>query len=205
MLTVGGVAAFTTIDYPGELATVVFCRGCPWRCGYCQNRHFQGSTEEGAIPWEEVLAFLRRRRVLLDAVVFSGGEPTLQPGLADAVRAVKGLGYKAGLHTAGPYPQRLAAVLPRLDWVGMDIKAPFEEYEAVTGVPGSGEAARESAELVRRSGVRHRFRTTLDPFLREEGRIDRIRGMIEGWGSEFDLQPLIGRAEPLALAGKERS
>ncbi len=204
MLNVGGLTAFTTIDYPGALAAVVFCRGCPWRCAYCHNGHLWEPTGTEGVPWGDVLAFLRLRRGLLDAVVFSGGEPTLQPGLTDAVLAVKSLGFKAGLHTAGPYPERLACVLPLLDWVGMDIKAPFEEYDKVTAVPGSGEAARESAALVRRSGVPHRFRTTLDPFLREKGRIDRIRGMIEGWGSEFDLQPLAGRTGSPGPTGKER-
>jgi len=204
MLNVGGVTAFTTIDYPGELAAVVFCSGCPWRCGYCHNRHLWESTKEGAVPWDEILAFLRRRRGLLDAVVLSGGEPTMQPGLADAARVLKGLGYNVGLHTAGPFPERLSDVLPFLDWVGMDIKAPFEEYEAVTSVPGSGEAARESAQRVRRSGVRHRFRTTVDPFLSKDGRLDRLRRMMEEWGSEFDLQPLTGRAVPPGPKGEER-
>ncbi len=204
MLSVGGVTAFTTIDYPGALAAVVFCRGCPWRCGYCHNPRFREPSGDGDISWGGILSFLRRRRGLLDAVVFSGGEPTLQAGLADAVREAGELGFKAGLHTAGPFPERLAEVLPLLDWVGMDIKAPFEEYEAVTGVRGSGEAARESAELLRRSGVPHRFRTTLDPFLLEEGRLDRIRRMMEEWGSGYDLQPLTGQTDPPGAVGKER-
>ncbi len=193
MLSVGGVTPFTAIDYPGELAAVVFCRGCPWRCGYCHNGHLREASAGRDIPWAGVLSFLRRRNGLLDAVVFSGGEPTLQPGLAGAVRAVKELGFKARLHTAGAYPERLSAVLPLLDWVGMDIKAPFEEYEAVTTVRGSGDAARESARLLRRSGVRHLFRTTLDPLLLEKGRLDRMRRMVEEWGSEYVLQPVTGR------------
>lgn len=194
MLNIGGVTPFTTIDYPGEIAAVLFCRGCPWRCGYCHNEHLREPAAEGNVHWEEILSFLRSRAGLLDAVVFSGGEPTLQPGLAEAVREVKALGFKVGLHTAGAFPERLAMILPQLDWVGMDLKAPFEEYEAVTAVPGSGEAARESADLVRRSGVAHRFRTTLDPYLREDGRIDRIRAMVEEeWGSEFVVQPVVGR------------
>jgi pyruvate formate lyase activating enzyme len=205
MLNVGGLTAFTTIDFPGELAAVVFCRGCPWRCGYCHNRHLQDAAGDGAISWAGVLAFLRRRRGLLDAVVFSGGEPTLQPGLAAAVREVKSLGFKAGLHTAGPYPARLAGVLPFLDWVGMDVKAPFEEYERITAVPGSGEAARESADLLRRSGVRHQFRVTLDPFLAKRGRLERMKRIIEGWGSTLVLQPLTSRTDPAASNGKEPS
>ena len=78
---------------------------------------------------------------LLDAVVFSGGEPTLQAGLLDAMLEVRELGFKIGLHTAGMYPQRLAAILPLMDWVGMDVKAPFADYARITGTPGSGERA----------------------------------------------------------------
>jgi pyruvate formate lyase activating enzyme len=113
------------------------------------------------------MAFLRRRRGLLDAVVFSGGEPTLQTRLLGAVRDVKALGFQVGLHTAGAYPARLERVLPLLDWVGMDIKAPFGQYEQLTGVPGSGVRALRSARLLLESGVAHEFRTTVDALLCE--------------------------------------
>ncbi len=140
---------------------------------------------------DAVSAFLESRRGLLDAVVFSGGEPTMQPYLKQAALAVREKGFLVGLHTAGAFPETLKGVLPFLDWVGMDLKAPFHEYELVTGVPGSGEDARKSALLVRESGVAHQFRTTLDPFLRLEGRIESLRRMVEmEWGSGFVLQQI---------------
>jgi pyruvate formate lyase activating enzyme len=179
----------TTIDYPDHLAAVVFCQGCPWQCGYCHNRHLLDPEASETVPWDEILRFLERRRGLLDAVVFSGGEPTLQDGIESAVKAVRKMGFLLGLHTAGPYPDRLRSLLPHLDWVGMDIKAPFDEYEQITGVPGSGEAARKSAYLVRESGVARQFRTTLDPFLLREDRIESLRRMVEReWRSEFVVQ-----------------
>jgi pyruvate formate lyase activating enzyme len=132
------------------------------------------------------LAFLESRRGLLDAVVFSGGEPTMQTSLSQAICAVREMGFLVGLHTAGSFPENLKEALPHLDWVGMDIKAPFHEYERVTGVPGSGDAARKSARLVRESGVAHQFRTTLAPLLLKEGRIESMRRMVEvEWGSAF--------------------
>lgn len=160
-LQVGGLTPLTTTDFPGQLAAVVFCQGCPWQCGYCHNPHLIPRNSETAQGWAEVMAFLRRRQGLLDAVVFSGGEPTLQSGLADACREVRALGFKLGLHSAGTYPERLAEVLPEFDWVGMDIKAPFGDYERTTGVPGSGERARESLLHLLDSGVAYEIRTTV--------------------------------------------
>lgn len=191
MLKIGGLTPFTTIDYPDHLAAVLFCRGCPWRCGYCHNRSLLEADVAGDICWDKVLAFLESRRGLLDAVVFSGGEPTLQSSLKQAVLAVREMGFRVGLHTAGALPLILKEVLPSLDWVGMDIKAPFHEYERITCVPGSGEAARQSALLIRESGVAHQFRTTLAPLLLTEGRIESMRRMVEvEWGSDFREQQI---------------
>jgi pyruvate formate lyase activating enzyme len=189
VLNVGGLLPFTTIDYPGHLAAVVFCQGCPWRCVYCHNRHLLDAGVPGAIPWEEILSFLETRRGLLDAVVFSGGEPTLQAGLKQAVLAVREKGFLVGLHTAGAFPEALRELLPHLDWVGMDLKSPFPDYERITGVPGSGEIAARSAALVRASGVDHRFRTTVDPCLVSDAQVAFLRRMAaDEWGSLYDVQ-----------------
>jgi pyruvate formate lyase activating enzyme len=138
---------------------VVFCQGCAWRCGYCHNQHLVKKRSMDEIPWIKILEFLQKRKGLLDAVVFSGGEPTLQAGLDEAMREVKAMGYLVGLHTAGIVPRRLAEVLPLVDWVSMDVKASWDEHSLVTGVPRSGERARESYELVRSSGVACEFHT----------------------------------------------
>jgi pyruvate formate lyase activating enzyme len=159
MLRIGGVTPLSASDYPEKLAAVLFCQGCAWRCGYCHNRHLLPKQGEKPVAWSEVMAFLRRRRGLLDAVVFSGGEPTLQPSLGEAMREVKALGYLVGLHTAGIVPRRLKQVLPLVDWVSMDLKAPFHEHERVTKVAGSGARARHSMELVLASGVPCEFHT----------------------------------------------
>lgn len=190
MLTIGGLTTFTTIDYPGKLAAVVFCQGCPWRCGYCHNRHLLDSGQTGSVAWDDLLGLLEQRRGLLDGVVFSGGEPTLQPGLPKALAEVRQRGFLTGLHTAGPYPERLAACLGQLDWVGMDLKAPFDCYDVITGVVGSGKAAERSAELVRQSGLPHQFRTTVDPFLQAEGRLENLHQLVAGWGEPLVLQEL---------------
>jgi len=173
-LNIGGFVPFSTTDYPDHLSAVVFCQGCPWRCGYCHNAHLQPSRAPTPLQWHDILSFLETRRGLLDAVVFSGGEPTMQHALSDAIRAVRALGFKVGLHTAGIYPQRLPAILALVDWVGLDLKAPFDRYETVTRVAGSGARARKSAEHVLASGVDHEFRTTVDRSLLEQQDIARL-------------------------------
>lgn len=173
-LNVGGLTPMTTVDYPRELSAVIFCQGCPWRCRYCHNGHLIPASADGQIRWPEVVAFLERRVGLLDAVVFSGGEPTLQSALPAAMEQVRSMGFKVGLHTAGPYPERLHRLLPYLDWVGLDIKALPDDYSRITGVPGSGKRAWESLRMLLDSEVALEVRTTLMP----------------GWSRDQDIRPL---------------
>lgn len=161
-LQIGGLTPLTSTDYPGCLAAVVFCQGCPWRCGYCHNPHLI-PRDSSQLDWASVMNFLHRRQGLLDAVVFSGGEPTLQNNIQSAISKVRDLGFKIGLHTGGTYPSRLKELLPILDWVGMDIKASFTDYVKVTSTPESADKAWESARILLKSGVPHEFRTTVHP------------------------------------------
>ena len=188
-LNVGGFTPFTATDYPGQLAAVVFVQGCAWRCGYCHNPHLQERPVQSPLDWHDILATLARRRGLLDAVVFSGGEPTLDPALPDAMRAVRELGFKVGLHTACIYPDRLRAVLPLADWVGFDVKAPFDDYQAVTRVPGSGVAARECVEAILASGVAYECRTTVHPALLSPDALLRMADELRAVGvTDYVLQ-----------------
>lgn len=181
----GGLTPLTSIDYPGELAAVVFCRGCPWRCRYCHNGHLLESRSDAPpIPWVEIVRFLERRRGLLDAVVFSGGEPTAQSGLSAAIDRVRDLGYKVGLHTAGCYPERLEHLLPRVGWVGLDIKATADAYVAVTGVPGSGELAWRSLRLVLDAGIDYEIRVSVHSDLLSARDLRRLIRSLKSAGAE---------------------
>lgn len=164
-LQVGGFVPFTTVDYPGHLAAVIFCQGCVWRCRYCHNPHLQ-PFEHARWNWENILSLLAERRNFLEGVVFSGGEPTAQAALPAAIRAVKDLGFKIGLHTAGIFPDRFAEVLSLLDWVGLDIKAPFDKrYDRITQRELSFEAPAASLRILLASGVNYELRTTVHPDL----------------------------------------
>jgi len=182
-LKVGGLLPFTTIDYPGELAAVVFCQGCPWRCRYCHNPELLGAKGRNEMPWPEVVSFLERRQGLLDAVVFSGGEPTHQHAIHGAVAESKAMGYKVGLHTAGVYPRELEALLSSVDWVGLDIKALPGAYPRVTTIEGSGAPAWESARLVIESGVPHEIRITVHPRLLSQRHVDEIKARLAAMGA----------------------
>ena len=161
---VGGLVPLTTNDYPGQLAATVFLQGCPWRCGYCHNPHLQPPGADSLRTWQSVVDFLDRRRGLLDAVVFSGGEPTAQAGLHQAAAQVRDMGFRVGLHTAGIYPRKLATLLPLIDWVGLDIKAMPDDYPDITGCgASSGERAYAALRMVLGSTCAYEVRTTVHP------------------------------------------
>lgn len=161
-LAIAGLVPLSTVDWPGHLVATVFLQGCPWACGYCQNVDIIDPTTPGVMPWQHVLDLLGRRVGLLDGVVFTGGEALRQKELGSAVAQVRDRGFRVGLHTAGPYPRRLASLIGTLDWVGLDIKARREDYESVVGYD-VGQKAWDSLEVVLASGVDHEVRTTVHP------------------------------------------
>ena len=184
-LPVAGLTPMTTLDYPDHLACVIFLQGCPLRCGYCHNPQMLEPRKAKPDEWAEVEAFLETRQGLLEGVVFSGGEPTLHADLPLAAARVRALGFKVGLHTAGVYPRRLAAMLPHLDWVGLDVKGPATQFDAIVGRIGMGAAHQESLAQLLASGITFECRTTVH------------------W-RDFDLEDLDGLALDLASQGVER-
>jgi pyruvate formate lyase activating enzyme len=162
VIPLAGIVPLTTVDFPGRLALAVFTQGCPWRCGYCHNAGLRPLRQPTAWRWKHIRRLLHERQGFLEAVVFSGGEPTLHPGLSIALCQTREMGFQVGLHTAGMFPDRLRRLLPLLDWVGLDIKAPFDErYAQLTGDPKSASNVRCSLEILRASGIAFQLRTTV--------------------------------------------
>jgi pyruvate formate lyase activating enzyme len=189
-LRVGGFVPFTSTDYPGALAAVVFCQGCPWRCGYCHNRHLVPARGAVERDFDSILDWLESRRGLLDAVVFSGGEPTAQAALGEAIAETRARGFRIGVHTAGAYPRRLAELLQHVDWVGIDVKAPLAGYETVTGGAQSGTAAWTSLDCVLAAGTSHEVRTTVHPTLTPVASMERLARELAARGiARWVLQP----------------
>lgn len=164
-LRIGGIEKFSIVDFPNRMSAVVFMQGCPWRCPFCHNAHLQDVNAKTDIVWHKFFSFLEQRKAVLDAVVFSGGEPLVQVELIEAINEVKTLGYQIGLHTGGYLPERFKEVLPLVDWVGFDIKAPLEadRYKEVTGGVADVVKVVESLRLLIDSGKRFECRTTCDP------------------------------------------
>ncbi len=172
-----GMIPMSTVDFPGHLAAVVFTAGCDLDCFFCHNRPLLGAQAPD-LPLAEVLAFLDKRRGKLDGVVVSGGEPTLQPGLADFLRTVRAMGYATKLDTHGGHPEILASLLrarphPLLDYVAVDFKVPWDRYPDVCGCgPQVATAVRKSIALLDKGSSTGRLawevRTTVIPQITED-------------------------------------
>lgn len=164
-IRIGGIEKFSIVDFPNRMAAVVFMQGCPWRCPYCHNTHLQDVNAQTNIVWHKFIDFLEQRKGVLDAVVFSGGEPLVQKGLAEAIDEVRNLGYQIGLHTGGYLPKHFEEILPKVDWVGFDVKAPLDEerYKEITGGVADVKKVKESLKILCDSGKEFECRTTCDP------------------------------------------
>lgn len=164
-IKIGGVETFSTVDFPDKIAAVVFMQGCPWRCPFCHNAVLQDINASDNFIWEKFVEFLESRKKILDGVVFSGGEPLVQDGLEKAILQVKAMGFLIGLHTGGYRPQHLEKILPLVDWVGFDIKAPLSEehYRRAVGVSIKLDDVKTSLNMLLNSGKDFECRTTCDP------------------------------------------
>ena len=163
MATVAGLVPFTTIDFPGCLAAVVFFKGCPLRCPFCHNPELQENDNKGEISWSDVISFLSERKGKLDGVVLSGGEPLMQLDIVEITKQIKELGFKVGVHTSGVYPDKLREMASYIDWVGLDIKAPWNKYDTLSGRPNIATKVQESLAFLLEKGIVFEARTTCDP------------------------------------------
>ncbi|WP_223668818.1 anaerobic ribonucleoside-triphosphate reductase activating protein [Kangiella shandongensis] len=188
-LRIGGLTPLTTIDYPEHLSCVIYCQGCAWQCRYCHNPEMIPVKAEQAISNSELEQFLLKRQGLLDAVVFSGGEPLLQKNLVAAIQNVKSMGFKVGLHTGGSSTSRLEQVLKYVDWVGFDVKDLPQYADALIQVKGAGHANWGSLKALLKSGVNYQCRTTVHWDLISPGRVLQLAQQLSQAGvTHYNLQ-----------------
>lgn len=181
------MASPSMIDWPGRMAAVLLIPRCNLRCPFCHNAGLLKLADR-RLPWEDLASLLDRFRALwVDAVVISGGEPTVEAGLPELVRFLRRAGVGVKLDTNGTKPDRLAEVIDELDYVAMDVKSPPAEYPELFGFADACRI-RASIELIRARARAYEFRTTVVPDLHDDARMEGIADAICG-ARRWVLQP----------------
>ena len=158
-----GIDKFSLLDFEDKISCVLFCKPCNFRCPFCHN----GTTvleAETVIPFEDILEYLESRKGLIDAVVVSGGEPTLMPDLKEKIIKLRELGFLIKLDTNGTNPETIKDLYESglIDYVAMDIKNSFKKYPLTVGVKNAYlDKVSQSIQYLMSSGIDYEFRTTL--------------------------------------------
>jgi len=182
-MKIGGLQRISLIDYPGMICAIVFLEGCNFRCPYCHNPAlvdpclFRTSVKES-----DVLEFLKTRKGKLDAVSITGGEPTMQANLPAFIRKIRRMGFAVKLDTNGSHPHVIKNLLTEnlLDYIAMDVKAPFVKYKEIVNAHVNIDLIRESIDLILRSKIPCEFRTTIIDSQLDEADVQKIADLISG-------------------------
>ena len=153
-MLIGGFQRVSFIDFPGKVCSIIFTVGCNFRCPYCHNYRLVLEEEIknlSLIPVDEVFRYLEKRKRKINAVEFTGGEPTLQSDILEIMNRIKQLGLAIKLDTNGTNPNILEKAIEEdlVDYIAMDIKAPLERYSELTGVNVDIGLIQESIENIR--------------------------------------------------------
>ena len=189
-MQIGGVQKTSLLDYPDKISAIVFTYGCNFRCGYCHNPELIVMKNEPAWTIAGFFEFLNTRKGKLDGVVVTGGEPCLQKGLIDFIKQIKDMGFLVKLDTNGTFPSVLKEVLPFVDYIAMDIKAPLYKYKTITKVNIDTEKIKESINIIMNSGVEYEFRTTVVKSQLDKKDFEAIGELIKG-AEKYYLQKFV--------------
>lgn len=188
-----GLRPLSLIDYPGKLACIIWVPGCNFRCPYCYNAHivFNRKGKLHPVKEKDFFSFLRERQGLLDGVVITGGEPTLQEDLAAFARKIKKMDFLVKLDSNGSHPERLEELISQglIDYIAMDIKAPLRRYEEVINVEIQTRKIHRSIELIKDQAPEYEFRTTVVPDLidiHDITRISKLIGKVKYYIQQFE-------------------
>lgn len=164
-MIIDGFEKLTLLDYPENIACIIFTRGCNLRCPFCHNSSIlEFSNETSKITEKEIFDYLEKRKNILDGVCITGGEPLLQPDIKEFIKKIKNLNLKVKLDTNGTNYLKLKELLDEnlLDYVAMDIKNVYEKYPITTGIKNLDiENIKKSIALLKKSKVEYEFRTTI--------------------------------------------
>ena len=182
-MLIKGLQKTTLLDFPGKVACTVFTGGCNFRCPFCHNAslvtHLQDSP---TLEAEEVLAYIKKRKGILDGVCITGGEPLLQKDLEEFCQAIHDAGLLVKLDTNGAEHARLREMLAKglVDYVAMDIKNSKAEYARTCGLSAFPDGVAQSIELLMTSGISYEFRTTVVRELHTEQSMRELAEWIAG-------------------------
>lgn len=183
LLPIKGIQKTTLVDYPGKIATTIFFAGCNFKCPYCHNVALVKDPDSlPTIPDEEVLAYLESRRKYIDGVCITGGEPTLYKDLPKFLSELKKIGYSVKLDTNGTNPRMLKELIDSrsVDFIALDIKGPKENYAEVAAAQVDMNNIEESISLLKQSGVKYEFRTTVLPRFFKHDDVVKIGQWLQG-------------------------
>lgn len=186
-MLISGIQQCTLLDFPGKTACVVFTPGCNFRCGYCHNPEFVlpeqiKCIQKNFIHEDIFFNFLKKRKGLLDGVVITGGEPTLQGDLIPFMKKVRDLGFLIKLDTNGNKPNVTAKALEEklVDYIAMDVKTSYVKYQSLVGKLANVDFIKESIALIMRSGIPYEFRSTLVKETHTLSTLKEMAKMIKG-------------------------
>jgi pyruvate formate lyase activating enzyme len=180
-MKIGGFQKTSLLDYPERISAIIWTMGCNFRCPFCYNKQIVlGDAEE--MPEKEILSFLEKRKGLLEGLVITGGEPLLQEDIAAFTEKVKKLGYPVKIDTNGTYPEKLKELIDKklVDYVAMDVKAPKNKYNQLTGVKTDISKIEKSIEIIKADAPDYEFRTTFAPELLKKEDIIEIAKWLDG-------------------------
>lgn len=193
-MVIHGIQKLTLVDFPHYTSCILFSGGCNFRCPFCQNSSLVlDPMSQGVIDEDEIFSFLKKRKRMLEGVVITGGEPTLNSDLLLFMKKIKDLGYKVKLDTNGYKPDVLESAINKhiVDYVAMDIKTSLDEYPRLTGIKNiNTELIRESISILLKEEVDYEFRTTVVKELHNEKNFEKIGKIVEGAKNYF-LQTFI--------------
>ncbi len=182
-MKIAGFVPTTLLDYPEKLACTLFTAGCNFRCPFCQNGSLVLEQEPKYKDIDEIFAFLKKRKSILEGVCITGGEPTLQKDLPDFIAKIKELGLLVKLDTNGFMPETLISLVNRqlIDYVAMDIKSSLSSYKDATGLPFlDTEKIKTSVDFLLSGVVDYEFRTTLVKGLHTTDDMEEIGVWLKG-------------------------
>ena len=162
-MNIAGVQKVTLLDYPGKVACEIFTQGCNFECPFCQNSSLIPITNTGEFSEEEIFEYIVLRKKILDGVVITGGEPTVQKDLKEFIKKIKDLGLLVKLDTNGGNPKVLQELIDEklVDYVAMDIKNIFNKYNITAGKKINLDNIKKSIEILKASKIDYEFRTTI--------------------------------------------